>query len=229
MKTLVHCCWLLWLSLGLLSAQDAPKVSCRFLFFDVMGGAAPTDMATVGATGERTRCEVPARVISAPVACLTKNGAIGFVFAGTGKPLASATIPAGVKAAVLVFIPSQNAAQPWRVLVLEDSPSAYPDGGAVVANVYDKDIRCVLGEHKIQLQPSKTHGFTQPTTRDDFNMAEVMFQFQNGEAWRTASESRLRFLKGLRYLMIAYVDPASGRPRLFTCQDIPPVLALPAR
>jgi hypothetical protein len=53
-------------------------------------------------------------------------------------------------------------------------------------------------------------------------MAQVVFQFQQGDTWRTASESLLRFLPGMRYLILAYVDPASGRPRIATYQDFTP-------
>ena len=61
-----------------------------------------------------------------------------------------------------------------------------------------------------------------PTKRDAFNMAPVVFQFQQGENWRNASESMLRFLPGMHYLMFAFVEAASGRPRIVTFQDAKP-------
>jgi hypothetical protein len=64
------------------------------------------------------------------------------------------------------------------------------------------------------------HGYAMPKERDDFNMAPVIFEFRHGEKWRIANESSLRFLPGMRYLIFAYLDPVSGRPRINTCQDL---------
>jgi hypothetical protein len=51
-------------------------------------------------------------------------------------------------------------------------------------------------------------------------MAPVVFEFLQEDKWRTASESMLRFLPGMRYLIFAYLDPESGRPRIATYQDL---------
>jgi hypothetical protein len=114
------------------------------------------------------------------------------------------------------------------VFVVEDSPRGFPDGGVFVANFHQQDIRFLIGEHKILLRPSDAHGFARPAQRDEFNMAPVIFQFFHEGTWRTASESALRFVPGLRYLIFAYVDPASGRPRIATIQDLRPAPAAPA-
>jgi hypothetical protein len=79
-----------------------------------------------------------------------------------------------------------------------------------------------MGEHKLILKPAGSHGVAMPNQRDEFNMAAVTFEFQQDKAWRSVSESLLRFVPGLRYLVIAYVDPASGRPRMFVSTDITP-------
>jgi len=49
----------------------------------------------------------------------------------------------------------------------------------------------------------------------------VAFEFSYKDQWAKASESRLRFTEGLRYLMLTYTDPTSQRPRLSTYQDNP--------
>ena len=50
----------------------------------------------------------------------------------------------------------------------------------------------------------------------------MTFEFLQDDKWRTASESTVRFLPGMRYLIFAYMDPTSGRPRISTYQDIAP-------
>jgi hypothetical protein len=147
-----------------------------------------------------------------------------------------ANIPAGVKSALVIFVKLEKPGTPgaadknagWKVFVIEDSAKSFPDGGAYVANFYPGDIRFVIGEHKGMLKPAGTHGYEMPKQRDDFNMAPVIFEFKSGEKWRIANESSLRFLPGMRYLIFAYVDPVSGRPRINTYQDLADASAAPA-
>ena len=91
----------------------------------------------------------------------------------------------------------------------------------MVANFCNQEIRFVIDGDNILLQSGKVHTCVRPTHRDAFNMASVVCQFQQDNTWNTASESLLRFAPGMRYLIFAYADPASGRPRLSTLQDFP--------
>lgn len=200
-------------------AQEGGKVTCRFLALD--GGKPPTALINLAADGAETPCAVPANTLSPELACGLKDNALHFLSAGDRKPAATAKIPAGLKRAILVFVAAEPGAAglPWRVFVIEDSPKNFPEGGAFVANFHRQDIRFVIGENKTMLKPGGSHGFPRPEKRDEFNMAPVVFQFQQKEVWTTASESMLRFAPGLRYLIFAFVDPASGRPRISTYQD----------
>ena len=215
-------------------AQDAGRpVSCRFL---CMEGATPPEALLCGAEkGLENVCTVPANAPSAATVLFAKDNRLKFLTPKDRKLAATATIPATVKSAILLFIPvAQPQPQPpswlpWRVFVIDDSAKSFPDGGAFVANFYIKNIRFVIGEHKIMLPPGRAHGLTRPERRDDFNMAQVAFEFQEEQAWRSVSESLLRFLPGMRYLVFAYVDPASGRPRLFVSTDIKPAFTPPVK
>lgn len=213
-------------------AQDAGRpVSCRFL---CMEGATPPEALLCGAEkGLESVCTVPANAPSAAIVLFAKDNRLKFLTPKDRKQAATATIPASVKSAILLFIPvaqpQPQSALPWRVFVIDDSDKSYPDGGAYVANFYNKNIRFVIGEHKIMLPPARSHGFARPEQRDNFNMAQVAFEFQEEQTWRSVSESLLRFLPGMRYLVIAYVDPASGRPRLFVSTDIKPAFTPPVK
>jgi hypothetical protein len=210
-------------------AQDTRPVECRFLCFGSKDKAASA--IALSAKGEEITCPLPGNQLSKPVVCFAKGDKIPFVSATDRKPMATAAIPSGVRSALVIFVRlekpgTQPAETPgWRVFVIEDSPKSFPDGGAYVANFYSNDIRFVIGEHKGMLKAAMAHGYAMPKERDDFNMAPVIFEFKNGEKWRIANESSLRFLPGMRYLIFAYVDPVSGRPRINTYQD----LAAPAK
>jgi len=226
MRLLFFC--LLVLCPVLSHAQDGRKVSCRFVCFE--GAVPPPPLVNAFEKGIEVTCTIPANTFSEPVVCFAKGNVIAFVSSEKHAPVASATIPEQVKAAILVFVPvpQQTSPLPWRVFVIEDTLKNFPDGGAFVANFYKQDIRFVLGESKIILKSGTDHGFACPEKRDAFNMAPVVFQFQQNDTWRTASESLLRFVPGMRYLIFAYIDTTSGRPRISTFQDFMPVAAAPA-
>ena len=204
-------------------AQEARPIECRFLAFGVKDDAAAI---AVGGKGEDIPCPLPTSQISKKVTCTAKDGKIPFLFAADRKPMATASIPSGVNSALVVFVSLEKpgaTTEPsagWKIFVIEDSAKSFPDGGAYVANFYSSEIRFTIGEHKGMLKAAGSHGYALPKERDDFNMAPVIFEFNNGGKWRTANESSLRFLPGMRYLIFAYVDPVSGRPKINTYQDM---------
>lgn len=205
----------------LLTAQESRQVQCRFLSFG--GPENPPAVIAVGEKGTEITCPLSSSQISPKVACFAVGDKIPFLSSADRKPIATATIPPGVNSALLVFIqlPGASAAGPpaWKVLTIEDTPKSFPAGGAFVANFYSKDIRFVIGEHKGMLHAGGLYGYAMPKERDSFNMAPVIFEFQQDDKWRIANESALRFLPSMRYLIFAYVDPTSGRPKINTYED----------
>jgi hypothetical protein len=205
-------------------AQDARPVHCRFLSFGATGDLASA--IAVSDKGTEITCPLSSTQLSPKIICFAKQNTIAFVSPADRKPLATATIPPGTNAALLIFVQApgqtENAPPAWRVLVIEDSPKNFPDGGAFIANFCNNDIRFIVGEHKGMLHAAGSHGYAMPKERDSFNMAPVIFEFIQNDKWHIANESALRFLPGMRYLIFAYVDPVSGRPRINTYQDFAP-------
>jgi hypothetical protein len=218
MRILSFCLLLLFPTFAM--AQEGRKVTCRMVALDSTNP--PPPMLTASGDGAEVKVTVPTGSISEEMSLFSKTDSFNFFNASDKKPAATVNLPAGMKAAILLFVagPKNPAAQTWRIFVIEDSAKNFPDGGAFVANFHNKNIRFVIGEHKIMLKPAGSIGVPRPNDHDDFNMAAVTFQFQQDDTWRDASESTLRFLPGTRYLMVAFVDPASGRPRILTFPDI---------
>ena len=204
------------------NAQDDRQVNCRVLSLDT--NTPPPALLALSGDGAEVAITMPAGALSGAIACSSKTATFSFVSAADRTPVATATIPAAVKSALLVFVPAAKAPNtlPWRIFVVENSAKNFPDGGAFVANFHSEDIRFVIGENKLMLHPGGFYGVPKPAQRDDFNMAPVAFQFQQGDTWRNANESMLRFLPDMHYLMFTFVDPASGRPRVVTFQDAKP-------
>jgi hypothetical protein len=223
----------LFLSPVFVGAQEARIINCRFLCFG--DSSKLQSVIALSTKGEETLCPVSRSSISEVIPCAAPNNSISFVSSADKKPLATASIPASVNSALLVFIqlPAKPIAannsevikpvvdNPWRVLVVDDSSKSFPHGGAFVANFYSQDIRFIIGEHKGLLHAAGMHGYEMPTDKDTFNMASVVFEFKDGEKWINASETALKFVSGIRYLIFAFADPISGRPRVESYQDIP--------
>lgn len=212
---------------ALLHAQNARPVNCRFLSFG--GSPEMSSVISLSAKGEPSACPLPTHELSNNVVCYAKNNAIDFSLTDK-SPAATATIPAGAKSVLLLFVanpkaPDADAAKslPWRVIAIEDSPKNFPFGGASIANLSSNDIRFEIGEHKGVLPPDGTQGFPIPKQLDDFNMAPLLVEARQGDNWRTASETSLRFLPSTRYLILAHADSASGRLRVNTYQDMEPI------
>lgn len=210
-------------------AQEGHKVTCRFLC--VEGAVPPPPLVNVSAKGEELTCSVPADTISAPVVCFAKGESISFLTASELKPAAIATLPANTTAAILVFAPAQKApdALPWKISVMEDFSANAADGGALLVNFCTQDVRLSIADTTVTLQSGKAQRLARPEKLDAFNMAAAVFQFQQDDVWRTASESMLRFVPGMRYLIYAYLDPVTGRPRFCTLQDFPPAKIHPSK
>jgi hypothetical protein len=206
---------------AMLTAKESRQIECRFLSFG--GTDSPPTVIAAAEEGTEINCPLSSSQISKKISCFTAGNQIPFLSATDRKPIATATIPPGVDSALLVFVQTpgrtEAPAPTWKILVIEDTAKTFPPGGAFVANFYNKDIRFIIGEHKGMLKSGGLNGYAMPKERDSFNMAPVIFEFQQAEKWRIANESALRFLPGMRYLIFAYVDPLSGRPRINTYQD----------
>jgi hypothetical protein len=212
MKTLI----LLFVGLTL-QAAFARGVNCRFLCFR---GTPPTLLVP---TGPDTTVSIllPAEEISTPTVCSVgdDNRLVFRDPAAPDKSLATVTIPPTTPSVIVVFTASSATTPAWQVLVIDDSPAKFPDGGVYVGNFQPQEIRFNIGEHKLMLKTGSIHAVAKPTQVDSFNMAPIKFEFRKDDQWRTASESTQRFTEGLRYLMFCYLDPQSGRPRVATFQD----------
>ena len=216
-------------SLAALAQETIPTVRCRTICFQVVDG-----LSTLYAAGRRegqvVSCSLSTAAFSEPRIVGAPGGRM--VFYGrepsstdleNNEPVAAVKIPPSLKSALLLFVPNpKQGGKAYHVVVLDDSQATFKPGGALVLNLYQKDVRFIIGEHKKQLSPGKVLYLDIPNQRDDFNMASVAFQFEGPKGWRTATENRLRFTERLRHVIVTYVDTRSKRPRLRTYRDVLP-------
>jgi hypothetical protein len=127
-------------------------------------------------------------------------------------------VPPSIQRAILILMPGE-AQRSVRAVLVDDASGRFPDAGACVVNLSQVHIRMAVGEHRALVPPGADHPLGCPQERDAFNMAQLLFQFERDGAWRTASETRLRFAPGMRHLILAEHDARSGRPRVRTFTD----------
>ena len=211
---------LLLMNQALVDAQEFRKVTCRFLA--LLAESPPPALLNVGEGDVEVACAVNTDVPSPETKCYALGNTISFIGVSDRKLIAKATLPPSGNAFILLLLPGPKSevVPSWRIYVIEDSAKSFPDGGAYVVNLYKQNIRFVIGEHKIVLNPGDSYGVVMPGKLDDFNMAPVVFEFQQEENWKLAKETSLRFLPGSRYMMFAYLDPATNQPRITTCRDV---------
>jgi hypothetical protein len=212
--------FLLTILIGALGFQTSQgrDVKCRFLCFQTQ----PPPFVTLNSKGEPVPIELGPDEISLPVVCNTDEGSrIALIDpVDLKKAIGAITVPSSAKAVIIIFLPvAANEPPASKMLVIEDTPDKFPDGGAFVANFQPQEIRFTIGEQKLMLKAGATYAVPQPKQVDDFNMAPVVFEFRKDEKWRTARETSQRFLPGIRYLMFCYIDPQNGRPRVSTFED----------
>lgn len=207
---------------GIQTVFGGDPVSLRLVCFDE---ATPLSALVAGSEkGEKINVTISSNSFSAPILWEDGLKTISFYSAKDSLFVATATLPAKIKSAILVLSPSpkdQNTS-PWKITVIDDSPKNFEDGGALVANFFTNDVRFIIGDETLTLKPGESRNIPKPKVRDDFNMALVASQFQKGEAWVNTSENMLRFLPGSRYVIMAYSDPNSANPRILSMQDNKP-------
>ncbi|MBK1834770.1 hypothetical protein [Roseibacillus ishigakijimensis] len=201
------------LTLSAFAQDESSALSCRFL---TVGKAKVPDFSHPGADGSLLSIEVFSNRMSKAYECQPVDGRLRFTSSDGESLFAEAAVPANTDKAIIVVLPMPGANGPqWKMKVIADNDETFPVAGAYVLNLHNGPIRFALGEHQAGLAPGDARGFSQPEKRDDFNMAPLIFQFQNTQKeWRTGKETMLKFTPGLRYLVFAYVDARIKRPQV---------------
>lgn len=215
-KLLLEASLMLSLS-SLMQAQEVKAVACRFVALE----ETPPAMLNIAGEKNQVAVKVLSNRISDPIECFTVDGKLSFFDAGTKQPIVSTPVPAKIKQAIFVFLKVDKEGKPaWKLFPIENTAESFPAGGSHVVNLHSSDIRFILGQTREVLKPNQSKGFQMPTQRDDFNMAPVVFQFKNSrDEWINGKETSYRFLPTSRFLLIAYIDPRTKRPRVKTFKD----------
>jgi hypothetical protein len=139
-----------------------------------------------------------------------ESGAI----AARGKVAASCK-----RAAVIVLPAAAGSTPPYRLIVLDDAPSAFPWGSSQVISLLGVETALQAGEHRIALPPGKNTALPEVKKVDEFNMAQVNFHYREGQQWVPFTERRLQFVGDIRRIFLVHATPGSQRPFVVTLVD----------
>ena len=204
------------LLLAAFAGAETTTLQCRLLSLQTRPSGPAALYAGSGETA--IRCDLPREEFTQPLDLTVTDGRI--VFRGqpdvNSQPAAIATVPRGLKGALLLFVPpaAEDSKHLYRIVVLDDSLRGLPENGSLVFNASPAQIRYLMGDQHGMAKPGQISAVTRPQKRDDFQMSGVIFQTQAADRWKTSYESVLRFPENLHRLFVVYRDPISNQPDL---------------
>ena len=134
---------------------------------------------------------------------------------------ASVKLPPDIKRAIVVVLPAPAGEKPaYRMLVIDDSEKAFPNGESLVLSLVGVETAIQAGEHKLPVRPGKITKVPPVRKVNEFNMAQTNFYYQRGESWVAFTERQLQFLDACRRLFIVHATPGALSPTVTTIVDI---------
>lgn len=139
-----------------------------------------------------------------------------------GSPIrqlgATATVPAGLDAAIIVLIPAAaETGPPYRTLVLAHADGEFPFGSYQLVNLTSHQVRGNIGPVDVAIDPDAS-ALIHPDSADGELMA-VVLEYLDGGRWLRFIEARWAKVNDRRSLIIIHIDPRRNRLMLRSIPD----------
>ena len=205
--------------------EVSPKIRIRAVLHDPMKPYA--EMYVPSAAGPLERLNLAMEGLTQPQRVSLTKGVLLVYSSSTidaSKPqanlLATATVPEGVKQAIMFIVPSGDPKKlPYKMLVLNDSAAAFPKGESRVINMTGLSLAVRAGEHSIEVGPAKIVAVPRVTKVNAANQAQTSFFRKADKEWLTLSERPMQFTDGLRNIFLIYLMPNVDEPQIRTLID----------
>ena len=139
---------------------------------------------------------------------------------------ASVLLPPDIKRAIVIVLPALAGTKPaYRMLVIDDSAKAFPAGESRVLPLVTVETAIQAGEHRLPVHPGKITTLPPVMKRNEYNMAQTNFFYQQGESWIPFTERQLQFLDAYRRIFIIHATPGALQPVVTTIVDTSSVVA----
>jgi hypothetical protein len=118
-----------------------------------------------------------------------------------------------VRRPLLVLFPDAKEAEfPYRVLVIDRSATRFPLGSYQFLNLSRYPMRGLVGKAPVLAKPGSVIGVR--PEGEPGELMNVVFEYLDGEDWRTMTKTRWALRKDRRSLLCAYLDPRDKRVKV---------------
>jgi hypothetical protein len=139
-----------------------------------------------------------------------------------GELLGEADLPAGVRSAILLFLPAApDGKARYQVLPIDDSKRAFPAGSFRVTNLSPHPVRIVLEEKTYHFKPGEIQFITDPPVRAGKQSGMKAFAFHDN-VWQRIGSGIWPHPGENRVVQVLFTNPASGQVQLRAYDDVPP-------
>lgn len=132
---------------------------------------------------------------------------------------ATAKIPAGARRMIALIVATPGATPPYQMMLIDDSPKAFPPGESRVVNLTPRDFALEAGEHKVGLSSGKVTNVPPVKKVNEFNQAQTNFYYRKGEAWEAFTERQMQYLDSMRRVFLIFSAPGAVQPEVRTIVD----------
>jgi hypothetical protein len=215
------------LSLGLHAQQKdaAVPVRIRAVLHDPVNPVA--NLFYADQSGAVVPLEFRPQDLTQPLLMLPANGSLVLYDKAAIDPenpaaslAASIKLPPGLKRAVVVVLPAPPGGKTaYRMLLIDDSEKAFPNGESRALSLINVETAIQAGEHKLPIKPGTITRVPPVRKVDDFNMAQTNFYYQQGGSWVAFTERQLQFLDASRRIFIIHATPGALQPTVTTIVD----------
>jgi hypothetical protein len=133
---------------------------------------------------------------------------------------ASVKLPPSIRRAMVVVLPAPAGSKPaYRMVLIDDSAKAFPQGESRVLPLVGVETAIQAGEHRLPVHPGVITKVPPVTKVDEFHMAQTNFYYQQGELWVPFTERQLQYLDACRRIFIIHATPGALQPSVTTIVD----------
>ncbi len=139
------------------------------------------------------------------------------------QPVVAATvaIPPALDQVLILLVPAPSSEPAaYRALVLDRAAASFPLGSYRIVNLSPHAIRGAIGRSYIEAKPGG--GALLKLSGNPGQVQPLKFEYLNDSGWSRLTESRAAVRDDRRWLLCAYLDPATGRMNLRSIPDRTP-------
>jgi hypothetical protein len=133
----------------------------------------------------------------------------------------SVKLPPDFQQGIMLVMPAQNGEKnAYRMLLIDDSPKAFPGGESKLISFLNLEVAVQAGEHKVVVHPGSLARLPMVTKVNDYSMAQTNFYYQHKGAWLVFTERQLQYRDVCRRLFIVHTTPGALQPSVTTIVDV---------